>query len=103
ALTIIKQNIWFSIIIKLVALILIFPGWLTLWMAVLSDSGAAIIVVLSALRLLKVQGCVDNAVQLRIDELIIIQYYENSTRTGNDYTLLPDWCDTRLENHQSIL
>ena len=56
ALTIIKQNIWFSIIIKLVALILIFPGWLTLWMAVLSDSGAAIIVILNALRLLKVKG-----------------------------------------------
>lgn len=56
ALAIIKQNIWFSIIIKLVALILIFPGWLTLWMAVLSDTGAAIIVILNALRLLKVKG-----------------------------------------------
>ncbi|WP_429791261.1 hypothetical protein [Brevibacillus brevis] len=31
ALTIIKQNIWFSIIVKLVALVLIFPGYLTLW------------------------------------------------------------------------
>ena len=56
ALTIIKQNIWFSIIIKLAALILIFPGWLTLWMAVLSDTGAAIIVILNALRLLNVKG-----------------------------------------------
>jgi len=54
ALTIIKQNIWFSLIVKLVALILIFPGWLTLWMAVLSDTGAAIIVILNALRLVKV-------------------------------------------------
>lgn len=53
ALTIIKQNIWFSIIIKVVALVLIFPGWLTLWMAVLSDTGAALIVILNALRLLK--------------------------------------------------
>lgn len=56
ALTIIKQNIWFSLIVKFVALILIFPGWLTLWMAVLSDTGAAIIVILNALRLLKVKG-----------------------------------------------
>ncbi|MGY0692747.1 heavy metal translocating P-type ATPase [Virgibacillus sp. FSP13] len=56
ALTIIKQNIWFSIIVKLIALILIFPGWLTLWLAVLSDTGAAIIVILNALRLLKVRG-----------------------------------------------
>src|SRR5699024_8065289 len=53
ALTIIKQNIWFSLIIKFIALGLIFPGWLTLWMAVLSDTGAAIIVILNALRLLK--------------------------------------------------
>jgi Zn2+/Cd2+-exporting ATPase len=56
ALTIIKQNIWFSLIVKLVALILIFPGWLTLWLAVLSDTGAAIIVILNALRLVKVKG-----------------------------------------------
>lgn len=55
ALTIIKQNIWFSIIIKIVALVLIFPGYLTLWLAVLSDTGAAIIVILNALRLLKVK------------------------------------------------
>lgn len=55
ALTIIKQNIWFSLIIKFIALALIFPGWLTLWLAVLSDTGAAIIVILNALRLLKVK------------------------------------------------
>lgn len=55
ALAIIKQNIWFSILIKLVALVLIFPGWLTLWMAVLSDTGAAILVILNALRLLRVK------------------------------------------------
>ncbi|WP_249291999.1 heavy metal translocating P-type ATPase [Metabacillus flavus] len=55
ALAIIKQNIWFSIIIKVIALALIFPGWLTLWMAVLSDTGAALIVILNALRLLRVK------------------------------------------------
>lgn len=53
ALTIIKQNIWFSIIIKVLALVFIFPYWLTLWMAVLSDTGAALIVILNAMRLLK--------------------------------------------------
>ena len=56
SLTIIKQNIWFSIIIKVIALVLIFPGWLTLWMAVLSDTGAALIVILNAIRLLKFKG-----------------------------------------------
>ncbi|WP_425609178.1 heavy metal translocating P-type ATPase [Ureibacillus aquaedulcis] len=53
ALMIIKQNIWFSIIIKAAALVLIFPGYLTLWMAVLSDTGAALIVILNSIRLLK--------------------------------------------------
>ncbi|MGE7639362.1 heavy metal translocating P-type ATPase [Peribacillus frigoritolerans] len=56
ALAIIKQNIWFSVIIKVIALVLIFPGWLTLWMAVLSDTGAALIVILNAIRLLKLKG-----------------------------------------------
>ncbi|WP_088051961.1 heavy metal translocating P-type ATPase [Virgibacillus dakarensis] len=56
ALAIIKQNIWFSLIVKFAALVLIFPGVLTLWLAVLSDTGAAIIVILNALRLLKVKG-----------------------------------------------
>jgi Cd2+/Zn2+-exporting ATPase len=56
ALTIIKQNVWFSLIIKAIALLLIFPGWLTLWMAVLSDTGAALIVILNSLRLMKVNS-----------------------------------------------
>lgn len=56
ALRIIKQNIWFSIIIKIAALALIFPGYLTLWMAVLSDTGAALIVILNSIRLLKFKG-----------------------------------------------
>lgn len=55
ALQIIKQNIWFSIIIKLIALVLIFPGWLTLWLAVLSDTGAALIVIINSMRLLRMK------------------------------------------------
>ncbi|RTE10168.1 heavy metal translocating P-type ATPase [Paenibacillus whitsoniae] len=55
ALQIIKQNIWFSISVKLLALVLIFPGWLTLWIAVLSDTGAAILVILNSMRLLKMK------------------------------------------------
>ncbi|PFL64955.1 heavy metal translocating P-type ATPase [Bacillus cereus] len=53
ALHIIKQNIWFSLLIKFIALAFIFPGWLTLWMAVLSDTGAALIVILNSMRLLR--------------------------------------------------
>ncbi|SEM86259.1 Cd2+/Zn2+-exporting ATPase [Terribacillus saccharophilus] len=55
ALNIIKQNIWFSILIKVVALVLIFPGWLTLWIAVLSDTGAALLVILNSLRLFRLK------------------------------------------------
>lgn len=55
ALNIIKQNIWFSILIKVVALALILPGWLTLWLAVLSDTGAALLVILNSLRLFRLK------------------------------------------------
>jgi Cd2+/Zn2+-exporting ATPase len=55
ALKIIKQNITFSLGIKLVALFLIIPGWLTLWMAIFADMGATIIVILNSLRLIKVR------------------------------------------------
>ncbi|RDY66947.1 cadmium-translocating P-type ATPase [Halobacillus trueperi] len=53
AMKIIKQNVWFSLLTKLAALLLIFPGFLTLWMAVLSDTGAALIVILNSMRLLR--------------------------------------------------
>jgi len=56
ALAIIKQNIWFSLLVKAVAFVLIFPDLLTLWLAVASDTGAAILVILNALRLLKVEN-----------------------------------------------
>ena len=53
ALTIIKQNITFSLVVKLIALLLIIPGWLTLWIAIFSDIGATLLVTLNSLRLLK--------------------------------------------------
>jgi Cd2+/Zn2+-exporting ATPase len=55
ALRIIKQNIWFSLVVKFAALILIFPGLLTLWIAVLSDTGAALLVILNSMRLLRLK------------------------------------------------
>lgn len=55
ALGIIKQNIIFAFAIKMAAIILIFPDWLTLWMAVIADMGATVIVTLNALRLLRVK------------------------------------------------
>jgi len=52
ALAVIRQNIAIAIAIKLLAIALIFPGWLTLWMAVLADMGASLIVTLNGLRLM---------------------------------------------------
>ncbi len=54
-LQIIKQNVSFALLIKLVALLLVIPGWLTLWMAIFADMGATLIVTLNGLRLLKVK------------------------------------------------
>lgn len=55
ALMIIKQNITFSLAIKLIALLLVVPGWLTLWIAIFADMGATLLVTLNSLRLLKVK------------------------------------------------
>jgi Cd2+/Zn2+-exporting ATPase len=52
ALQIIRQNISFSIGIKIVAVLAVFPGWLTLWLAILADMGATILVTINSLRLL---------------------------------------------------
>jgi len=55
ALTIIKQNIIFSLVIKTMALLLVIPGWLTLWIAIFADMGATLIVTFNSLLLLKVR------------------------------------------------
>ncbi|MCM3324756.1 heavy metal translocating P-type ATPase [Cytobacillus kochii] len=55
ALNIIKVNIAFAISIKFIALLLVIPGWLTLWIAILSDMGATLLVALNSLRLMRVK------------------------------------------------
>jgi Cd2+/Zn2+-exporting ATPase len=55
SLGIIKQNIAFSLAIKLAAVALVFPGWLTLWLAILADMGASVIVTLNGIRLMRVK------------------------------------------------
>lgn len=52
-LAIIKQNISFAILVKIAALLLVVPGWLTLWLAIFADMGATLIVVANSLRLLR--------------------------------------------------
>ncbi|SDL33024.1 heavy metal translocating P-type ATPase [Lacicoccus qingdaonensis] len=67
-LNIIKTNIAFAIGIKLIALLLVIPGWLTLWIAILSDMGATIVVALNGMRLMRVEE----------DEAEDEQVFENS-------------------------
>ena len=54
-LSIIKQNIMISLALKLLALLLIIPGWLTLWLAIVADMGATLFVTLNGLRLMKIK------------------------------------------------
>ncbi|WP_414841032.1 heavy metal translocating P-type ATPase [Enterococcus saccharolyticus] len=54
-LSIIKQNITLSLVLKLLVLLLIIPGWLTLWLAIVADMGATIFVTLNGLRLMKIK------------------------------------------------
>ncbi|MFD2654709.1 heavy metal translocating P-type ATPase [Gracilibacillus thailandensis] len=52
-LRIIKENIFLALLLKVVALLLVIPGWLTLWLAIFADMGATLLVVLNALRLMR--------------------------------------------------
>ncbi|HQG27543.1 MAG TPA: HAD-IC family P-type ATPase, partial [Candidatus Ozemobacteraceae bacterium] len=50
---IVRQNIALSVGLKLAVFALSLAGWATLWMAVLADTGASVIVVANGLRALK--------------------------------------------------
>jgi len=50
---VVRQNISFALGLKVVATLLVFPGFLTLWMAVIADTGASLVVILNGLRLLR--------------------------------------------------
>jgi Cd2+/Zn2+-exporting ATPase len=53
AMRIIQQNIAIAFLLKVLALVLIVPGWLTLWMAIFADMGATLLVLLNSMRLLR--------------------------------------------------
>ncbi|HYL80293.1 MAG TPA: heavy metal translocating P-type ATPase, partial [Candidatus Acidoferrum sp.] len=55
AVRVIRQNITFALVVKAVAIAAVFPGWLTLWLAVLGDMGASVLVTLNGMRLLVVK------------------------------------------------
>ncbi len=53
AMRVIKQNIAVSLVLKGIFLILALPGFATLWMAVIADTGASLLVTMNGMRLLK--------------------------------------------------
>lgn len=55
ALRIIKQNISFALGLKALALVFIVLGLLNLWLAILVDMGATVLVTLNSLRLIRVK------------------------------------------------
>lgn len=50
---IIRQNVAISLLIKAAILLLVIPGWLTLWLAVTGDMGTSLLVTLNGMRLLR--------------------------------------------------
>lgn len=55
ALNIIRQNIAFALLVKAAAVFLVFPGILNLWIAIMADTGAALLVIANGMRLLRVK------------------------------------------------
>jgi Cd2+/Zn2+-exporting ATPase len=51
--SIIKQNIAFSLVLKVAFLVLTLPGLATLWLAVFADMGASLLVTLNGMRMLR--------------------------------------------------
>ncbi len=54
-MAVIKQNIGLALGLKLLAVLAVFPGWLTLWLAILADMGATVLVTLNGMRLLRIR------------------------------------------------
>lgn len=52
-LRIIQQNIWFSLVVKGIFVVLTFIGLATLWAAIAADMGASLLVIFNGLRLLR--------------------------------------------------
>jgi len=56
---IIWQNIIIALGLKIIALLLIIPGLLTMWIAIISDVGATILVTLNSFRLIGLKSSVN--------------------------------------------
>ncbi len=62
-LNIIQFNVAFALVVKAIFLILAFTGHTSLWLAILADTGATLLVILNALRLLRGSGLPSNVLK----------------------------------------
>src|SRR5699024_1311741 len=53
--SVIKHTITFALVLNIIAFLLVIPGWLTLWIAIIADVRATLMVVLNAMRLMGVK------------------------------------------------
>jgi Cd2+/Zn2+-exporting ATPase len=51
-ISVMKQNITLSVLVKTAFVLMAIPGWLTLWLAVIGDTGVSLLVMLNGMRLL---------------------------------------------------
>lgn len=72
-LTIIRQNIVFSLGVKAAFVVLTFSGFATLWGAIAADVGASLLVVTNALRLLRPNGIpqIENVLRNAADQMAL--------------------------------
>jgi Cd2+/Zn2+-exporting ATPase len=56
AMAVIRQNVAIALGLKLLFVAAVLAGWATLWMAVLADTGASVLVTLNAMRLMRHGG-----------------------------------------------
>ena len=49
---VVRQNIAIALLLKMLAIIFVFSGWLTLWLAILADMGASLLVTMNGMRML---------------------------------------------------
>jgi Cd2+/Zn2+-exporting ATPase len=54
-LRVIRQNVWFSVVVKAVVLVAAVFGYAPLWLAVFADTGVSLLVIVNGLRLLRVK------------------------------------------------
>ncbi len=78
-LAVIRQNIYFSLAVKTLFVILTFAGWSSLWAAIGADTGASLLVVFNGLRLLNPGKSGSRGARLNVQQARTSTAQENET------------------------